>query len=287
MATKVPLQVRNVDGTPNTAATLSFVTYRTPQGLARTPPAAPAHVANGWYIFTPSDSDETEGIIFRLSCAGFPKQFYGAIHGKENPLVAVLLLNSVGDLYVGSSKPTFETYTSLAGAARAAPTLNAVEGGYLFSFAPTRADLDAGVVFEIRPPTGALDEGLGGCLVNEQPAVVLGASQAPSPQFPQTIAYAEVSSRDLAARATLGSVATSAARVQSTHQFVRDHAGESFQAAYMIHAPANCPVGLQHRLWLPSEGDTTGVTAQSRRIIKVEKLREGSGAVRFLRIYCF
>lgn len=171
-------------------------------------------------------------------------------------------------------------------ASPAAPSLVPVAGAYLYTLTPTAVDLLAGVAYRIDAPSGASPSYSSGAFAlasSSEPASA--GALAPVGMFQQTVSYAAVSSRDAWGKPTMGPISTSRARVQSTRVFVRDAAGDSLQANYVVYLPPAVPVTLQHRIWLTSEGDSTGVALASRRILAIDKMRDGSAASRFQKVY--
>lgn len=105
----------------------------------------------------------------------------------------------------------------------------------------------------------------------------------PDHLFTQSITWAPISGRDAYGKATLGSHSSGVARVQATLDFVRDYAGDSVQAAFLLYVPASNPIQRTYRVWLP--GDNTSSDAASRRVIAVWEGVDGVGSTRFRKVW--
>jgi hypothetical protein len=269
---------------PKTDATPTFTAYRNRSGTARSQPTI-THVGGGVYRFQPTTADVLEGIVWAIDAgAGArPARLSGAVCADATPFVTVLLTDSAGALWAGAA-PTVGIYRDPSGVARTAPSLIAAVTGstYLYSLTPSAADLAVGVEFRIDGPSGASPSYASGSFAVAATSDPATSTQGePGGLFAQTISYAAISSRDKEGRPTLAAPSTSRARVQSVNTFVQDFAGESTRANFKIYLPAQLAVTYQHRIWLTSEGDSTGVQAQARRILKIDKLLDGVGAERF------
>lgn len=106
----------------------------------------------------------------------------------------------------------------------------------------------------------------------------------PSPDhlFRQTVTYAAITGRDAWGKATLGSHSIAAARVQATRQFVRDYAGDSVQASYVVYT-ASTAITRQHRVWTPA--DNTASDTAARRILAIDEMTDGTGTIVFRRVW--
>lgn len=288
----IVFRVYDSTGAPKTdalAAGLAFTAYRNRSGTARSSPTI-THLGAGVYRFQPTTSDVAEGIAYVIGTGtgGFPAYYSGAIHTDAQPFASFLLTNqATGALWAGAA-PTVGLYVDPSGTARTAPSLATVVSPYLYTLTPSAADLAVGVAGHLTMPSGADP--------SPAPAFSFAVSSAVDPAtvghtgpqglFRQQISYAEIATRDAAGRpATMGTVQTSYARVQSTRERVTDHAGEVIQANYRVYLPPSATVGLHHRIWLTSEGDTAGVVSQARRILAIPKFRDGTAAERFRIVY--
>ena len=104
---------------------------------------------------------------------------------------------------------------------------------------------------------------------------------SPSDAFRQTIVYAVLMGRDAYAKPTLGPQTTARARVQPSRRLIRDANGNEHLAAHVVYTDA--PVTLQHRVWLPGE-DVADIN-RARRPVAVDECVDGSGAVRFRKVW--
>jgi hypothetical protein len=291
----ITVSVTDARGAPKTDALangLAFVDYRNRSGTARTQPTF-THVGQGVYRARPTTADVAEGIAWVVSTGtgGFPSRWSGAVCSEAAPFAVFLLTTQAdGSLWAGAA-PTLPgasgLYVDGDGNARTAPALAAVHAPYLYAVTPSSADLLVGILGKLTMPAGA-DPSPASAFsfavpTSVDPAVL--SSPEPAGLFQQQITYAAISSRDGAGRPTLGAPSTSRARVQSGRFPVRDFAGELVIARYKVYLPPSCQVTLDHRIWLTSEGDSAGVQTQARRIIVIDKFRDGIAAERYRVVY--
>lgn len=289
----IEFEVRDGSGNPKTDALsngLAFIDYRNRAGTSRTPPTITqllkASVPTGVYRFQPTTADVAEGIAYVITTGSgaSPAYYAGALHSDALPFAALLLIDSAtGGLWAGAA-PTVDFYVDPSSNARTPPSVNMVRT-YLATMSPSAADLLVGAAGRLAPASGcdAISPFSFAVSTNVDPATA--SSPEPSGLFQQQITYAAITARDTAGRPTLGAPATSRARVQSCRTFVRDQAGESVQAAFKVYLPPSAAITYQHRIWLTSEGDDAGVQSQARRIISIDKLRDGVATERFRVVY--
>jgi len=289
----IEVAVWDSSGNPKTDALangLVFVDYRNRSGTARTQPTF-VHVGQGVYRAKPTTGDVAEGIAWVVSTGtgGFPAYWSGAVCTEAAPFAVFLLTNqSTGALWAGSAPSGLGLYVDVDGNARSAPALSAVHAPYLYAATPTAADLLVGVLGKLSMPAGADPSPVPPFSFVTPTAVAPAASGSaaePSGLFQGTISYAAVTSRDQYAKPTTGTISTSRARIQSTRVSIQDAAGQTVQANFVIYVPPTLALTLQHRIWLTSEGDNTGNVLASRRILQIDKMRDGVGAARFWKVY--
>lgn len=135
--------------------TLRFVKYATRANedlLAQAP--AIIDVGFGSYVFTPTDSQELQGIVFLIETGDTPAYFAGTIGKPEDPFEAfVLTEEATANLWTGSD-PVFGEYADFTGAARTPPTITS-HGSGLFSFTPPLDNRPTGDVWRIDCPVGS------------------------------------------------------------------------------------------------------------------------------------
>lgn len=273
--------------TPKTNATVTFVDYRNRSGVARAQPTF-AHVGQGVYRAKPSTSDVSEGIAWVAStgAGGVPAYWSGAVCTEAAPFAVFLLTDQVtGALWAGAAPSGLGLYVDADGNARTPASLSAAHAPYLYTATPSSADLLVGILGKLSTPAGA-DPSPAPPFSFVVPTAVdaaVASSPEPSGLFRQQITYADVSTRDIAGRPTMGAPSTSIARVQSGRFYVRDQAGVTVQAGYKVYLPPTCLVTYQHRIWLTSEGDS--LVGPARRIIAIDKMRDGVATERFRVVY--
>lgn len=102
-----------------------------------------------------------------------------------------------------------------------------------------------------------------------------------SDHFRQACYAALPTSRGTDGQPVLGTRALVMARVQPSRAFVRDGAGNSVQARYVVYTLT--ALTLAHRVWLPGI-DTTNA-ALSLRILAVDQLVDGNGVEGFRKVW--
>lgn len=120
------------------------------------------HIGLGTWVFTPSDADETLGVVVLVDAGvgnfgpngGRRTVFAVHLADNSNQFWAVVVENPDGTLWAGAT-PTVTPYTDSTGAGRTAPTPGAVAGAYLWHVTPSAGDIAVGVEGRINGPAGS------------------------------------------------------------------------------------------------------------------------------------
>lgn len=131
----------------------AFLSYTTKLGVARTPPTI-SRLANGTCVFTATDDDVREGVVYLIQnpTGCDPKYVAGSAHADIRPFGVVLLVDGSENLWVGSA-PAVSSF-DFSGTTKTS-TLQALYGSALYSILLTDSDLATGVGCLVTSPTGA------------------------------------------------------------------------------------------------------------------------------------
>ena len=156
MPTPIAYQLTDGAGAPLTTATPAWLAYVDRTGAARTRPAAPHHVGNGWYVFTPSTSDEATGLAYCIDngANSVPARSFGSI--PDSAQLAVMLFEDpvAGTVWSGAAA-TSVSMADFGGNVRSPPALVPLAGTYLYALSPSGADVVQGVSYRVDAPVGA------------------------------------------------------------------------------------------------------------------------------------
>lgn len=143
-----------LDNLPVTTGPLpSMLSYTTKAGAARTAPTI-SRLTNGVCVFTASDDDVREGVVYLIEnptgCS--PKYVAGSVHADIAPFGVVLLVDGSEVLWAGAA-PTVSSF-DFSGTSKTATT-RALYGSSLYSIVIPDADLATGVGCLVTAPAGA------------------------------------------------------------------------------------------------------------------------------------
>lgn len=131
----------------------TFLSYTTKLGVARTPPII-SRLANGTCVFTATDDDVREGVVYLIQnpTGCDPKYVAGSAHADIRSFGVVLLVDGSENLWVGSA-PVVSSF-DFSGTTKTS-TLQPLYGSALYSILLTDSDLATGVGCLVTSPTGA------------------------------------------------------------------------------------------------------------------------------------
>ncbi len=157
----ITMCIFNSDGTPNTTSTPagghSFSAYRYRDGTSPVSNPSINHKGGGRWTFTPIQAHIDAGVAFVVDfgALAYPRYFYGAVCGEDNPFGVVVPFNGnslSGDF---SNAPKLSTgrglYTDLTGANRTPPTPFLADGSppIIWVITPSSGDLDVGILMRM------------------------------------------------------------------------------------------------------------------------------------------
>lgn len=178
----IPFTINDTNGDPLLGAVPVFVDYVSRAGVIQSQPTI-SEIGGGQYGFFASDIDVQNGVAFVIDggLSADVRYQQGVVYNDSSPFIAVMVNGFDGALYTGSLAPIFATYKDSTGASRSQPTISAIAGNYLFSFAPSVADLLVDVAWTLTSPVdGDLNISAGGFagVSNIQPAAASTARPA-------------------------------------------------------------------------------------------------------------